>query len=73
MTGGMFKPAPAFFFLSLFSLSSLISLSPERPTTVAATVGFSWPPLIPEVGPHHPQRLLLTLNRVDFVLTLFID
>jgi hypothetical protein len=71
--GGNFKPAPPFFFLSLFSLSSLSSLSPERWPLASLPSSSSKPPLVPEAGPRRPPRLLLTLNRVDFILALFID
>jgi hypothetical protein len=71
-TGGIFfKSAPTFFFLSL----SLLSFSLTRAAAAVACiiVAAARPPLIAEADPHRPRRLLLTLNRVDFILTSFID
>jgi hypothetical protein len=66
---------PSLSLLSFFSLLSLSRLStlPLPPALSVSLPTFVQSRLIPEAGPHRPQRLLITLNRIDFVLTPFID
>jgi hypothetical protein len=77
MIGGKFKLVRVFHPpLSLLSFFYLLSLARSAPLPHAPSLpppAFVWPPLVSKAGPHRLRRLLFILNRVDFILTSFID